>query len=279
MKIEPGRIMNDFIEPNKRQYIIPVYQRNYEWDREQCVKLFEDIVLAFRRDKSHFVGSVVYAPLKQEHGILYYVIVDGQQRLTTIYLLLKALIDCAKTDKERESITETVFNRDKFDEYGVQDASKLKLKPVKSDNQQLYLLMEDKYEEIDKSSGIWANYVIFKEQVEALLKRDPDISVRDIYRGIEKLICATILLDADDNAQEIFERINSTGVPLSLSDQIRNYVLMTDANQEKLYEDYWLKVEKLVEKENMSAFFLDYLNFRLDGFTREDKAYMYYGDR
>ena len=99
--------------------------------------------------------------------------------------LLDALIDCAKTDKERESIKETVFNRDKFDEYGVQDASKLKLKPVKSDNQQLYLLMEDKYEEIDKSSGIWANYVIFKEQVEALLKRDPDISVRDIYRGIE----------------------------------------------------------------------------------------------
>ena len=273
MKIEPGRIMNDFIEPNKRQYIIPVYQRNYEWDREQCVKLFEDIVLAFRRDKSHFVGSVVYAPLKQVHGILYYVIVDGQQRLTTIYLLLKALIDCAKTNKERESIMETVFNRDKFDEYGVQDASKLKLKPVKSDNQQLYLLMEDKYEEIDKSSGIWTNYIIFKEQVESLLKRDPDISVRDIYRGIERLICATILLDADDNAQEIFERINSTGVPLSLSDQIRNYVLMTDANQEKLYEDYWLKVEKLVEKENMSAFFLDYLNLRLDGFTREDKAY------
>jgi len=53
VKIEPGRIMNDFIEPNKRQYIIPVYQRNYEWDREQCVKLFEDIVLAFRQDKAN----------------------------------------------------------------------------------------------------------------------------------------------------------------------------------------------------------------------------------
>ena len=273
MKIEPGRIINDFIEPNKRQYIIPVYQRNYEWDREQCVKLFEDIVLAFRRDKPHFVGSVVYAPLKEDRGIHYYVIVDGQQRLTTIYLLLKALIDCAKTDKERESITETVFNRDRFDEFGVQDASKLKLKPIKSDNQQLYLLMDNKYEEIDKSSGIWVNYDIFKEQVQTLLTRDPDISVKDIYRGIEALICARILLDADDNAQEIFERINSTGVPLSLSDQIRNYVLMTDANQEKLYEDYWLKVEKLVDKENMSAFFLDYLNLRLDSFTREDRAY------
>ena len=92
MKIEGGRIINDFIEPNKRQYAIPVYQRNYEWDREQCIKLFHDIVEAYRKDKSHFCGSVVFAPLKEEHNIHYYVIVDGQQRLTTIYLLLKALI-------------------------------------------------------------------------------------------------------------------------------------------------------------------------------------------
>lgn len=69
MKIGPGRIINDFIEPNKRQYAIPVYQRNYEWSREQCVKLFEDIVKAYKKDKTHFCGSVVYAPLKEEHNI------------------------------------------------------------------------------------------------------------------------------------------------------------------------------------------------------------------
>ena len=69
MKIDKGRIINDFIEPNKRQYAIPVYQRNYEWSEEQCVKLFDDIVLAYKNDRTHFCGSVVYAPLKEEHNI------------------------------------------------------------------------------------------------------------------------------------------------------------------------------------------------------------------
>ncbi len=273
MKIEGGRIINDFIEPNKRQYAIPVYQRNYEWSRDQCVKLFEDIVAAYRKDKPHFCGSVVYALLKEEKKIYHYIIVDGQQRLTTIYLLLKALIDCAKTDNERASLEETVFNRDKFDPFGVDTATKLKLKPIKSDNKQLYLLMEDKYDEIDKSSGIWINYTIFRELTEALLQSDPDMSVKCIYQGLEKLTCADIKLEADDNAQEIFERINSTGVPLSLADKIRNFVLMTDVDQEKLYEEYWLKIEQLVLKEQMSEFFLDYLNMKLDGFAKESTAY------
>ena len=110
MRIERGRIINDFIEPNKKQYIIPVYQRNYEWSKEQCVKLFEDIVKAYINQKTHFCGSVVYSLLKSENSIDYYIIIDGQQRLTTIYILLKALADCAKTDSEREKIGDTLFN-------------------------------------------------------------------------------------------------------------------------------------------------------------------------
>ena len=74
MDIDRGRIINDFIEPNKRQYVIPVYQRNYEWSREQCVKLFEDIVLAFKKDRQHFCGSIVFAPLFSKHNIDYFVI-------------------------------------------------------------------------------------------------------------------------------------------------------------------------------------------------------------
>lgn len=273
MKIDGGHIINDFIEPNKRQYAIPVYQRNYEWSREQCEKLFEDIVLAYKKDRNHFCGSVVYAPLKEEHNIHYYVIVDGQQRLTTIYLLLKALIDCAETTGQKESITETVFNRDKFDTYDVDTASKLKLKPIKSDNHQLYLLMDDKYDQVDHSSGIWTNYTIFKELIIDELESDPNLDVKMIYKGIEKLTCAMIKLDEDDNAQEIFERINSTGIPLSLADQIRNFVLMTDADQEQLYEEYWLKTEELVQRNQMSEFFLDYLNMKIDGFSKEKTAY------
>lgn len=273
MDINRGRIINDFIEPNKNQYAIPVYQRNYEWSREQCEKLFDDILNAFKRDKNHFCGSVVYAPLKEEHNIHYYVIVDGQQRLTTIYLLLKALIDCAETNNERESLEEVVFNRDKYDTYDVDTASKLKLKPIKSDDAQLRLLMDNKYDEIEKSSGIWMNYAIFKELVENTLQEDINISVKSIYKGIEKLTCARIRLDFDDNAQEIFERINSTGVPLSLADKIRNYALMTEADQDELYEKYWLKIEQGIDKKSITSFFLDFLNTRSEGFVKENEAY------
>ena len=273
MDIDRGRIINDFIEPNKKQYVIPVYQRNYEWSREQCVKLFDDIVNAYKKDKPHFCGSVVYAPLNSKHGIDYYVIVDGQQRLTTVYLLIKALIDSAETENEKEFLSESVFNKDKYDSYDVEEASKLKLKPIKSDNQQLYLLMENKYDKMDKSSGIWVNYTIFKEEIANVLSTDDSMNVKNIYKGIEKLLCAKIKLDSDDNAQEIFERINSTGIPLSLSDQIRNYVLMTEVNQDELYEDYWLVAEQLVSREQLSAFFMDYINFKSDGFIRENQAY------
>lgn len=276
MKIDKGRIINDFIEPNKRQYAIPVYQRNYEWSKEQCVKLFDDIVQAYKNDRTHFCGSVVYAPLKEEHNIHYYVIIDGQQRLTTIYLLLKALIDVAENEATRELITEALFNKDKFDEYAIDKASKLKLKPIKTDDNQLRLLMENKHDEIDKNSGIWKNYEVFCSLVQTQL--NTGLYVKDIYKGVEKLICASILLEQEDNAQEMFERINSTGLPLSLADKIRNFVLMTDVNQDALYENYWLKAEVLVRRTNMTSFFLDYLNIKIDGFVKEEDAYEVFKD-
>ena len=274
MKIEPGRIINDFIEPNKRQYLIPVYQRNYEWSKDQCEKLFKDIVLASEKDRTHFCGSVVYASLKEEHNIKYYVIIDGQQRMTTIYLMIKALYDLAKTDKDKEAMKEVLENRDRYDEYGIDTASKLKLKPIKSDNNQLMLLMDNKFDKIDKTSGIWHNYELFCNLIKEM--QDKDVEIKEIYRGLEKLICAKILLESDDNPQEIFERINSTGVPLSLADKIRNFVLMTEVDQETLYEDHWLEIEILIGKQHMADFFLDYLNFRIEGFSKEQNAYEYF---
>ena len=271
MIIEPGRIMNDFIEPNKNQYAIPVYQRNYEWSSEQCIKLFEDIVNAYKKDKTHFCGSVVRAPLSEHGGIHQYIVIDGQQRLTTIYLLLKAMMDCSYKESEKELIQEALYNVDKFDKYKIDTASKLKLKPIKSDNNQLLLLMDTKKDEIDQSTGIWKNYDLFCQLVKSELENG--LSIKEIYKGIEKLIIAKISLQPEDNPQEIFERINSTGVPLSLSDKIRNFVLMTDKDQERLYEEYWLKTENLVSKDQMNSFFLDYLNMQVEGFLKEDNAY------
>lgn len=274
MKIEEGRIINDFIEPNKCQYAIPVYQRNYEWSAEQCKKLFEDVVAAHKKDRKHFCGSVVYAPLKSEKKINHYVVIDGQQRLTTIYILIKALIDKASTEEERRSLADVLFNVDKFKRYDIDDSSKLKLKPIKSDNNQLMLLMEDHAEQMDRTSGIYRNYELFCDLIQEFLSFNPDMGVSNIYDGLEHLTCAEIKLDdEDDNAQEIFERINSTGIPLSLSDKIRNFVLMTDTDQEQLYEDYWLKAEQMLSRDQLESFFLDYLNFKMDGFTKESTAY------
>ncbi|MCR5344880.1 MAG: DUF262 domain-containing HNH endonuclease family protein [Lachnospiraceae bacterium] len=273
MNIEPGRIIDDFFEKNQCQYAIPVYQRNYEWPEEQCIKLFDDIVMAQKRDKRHFCGSVVYSLLGEKNNIFQYIIIDGQQRLTTIYILIKALFDCATNEDEAQFMREALFNKDKYGELKITEQTKLKLKPIKSDNNQLLLLMNGKEEEIDQLSGVWKNYVLFKNLIKDYLDKNEDASVKDIYRGIEKLNCAKILLDRDDNAQEIFDRINSTGVPLSLADKIRNYVLMTDGNQEELYDNYWVKTEELVGKDNMSLYFFDFLNLNMEGFPKESDAY------
>lgn len=275
MKIDKGSFINDFIDKNLRQYSIPVYQRNYEWSGEQCEKLFEDIIQAHKLDRYHFTGSVVYELLKTENKIDYYVIIDGQQRLTTIYILLKALIDVAEAESDKDRLRSLMFNQDKFKKYNIDDSSKLKLKPIKSDNRQLMLLMENRVDEMDKSSGIYQNYDLFCKLARESLAEDETLSIEKIYDGIEHLTCATIKLEEEEKGkeQEIFERINSTGVPLGLADKIRNFVLMTEVDQDRLYEDYWLQIEQILTGDQMSAFFLDYLNLKLDGFTREKEAY------
>lgn len=275
MKIESGRMLNDYIEPNKKQYCIPVFQRDYAWTEEQCTKLFEDIVMAYKKDRPHFCGSFVYAPLGSKKHIDSYIIIDGQQRFTTLYILIKALADSADDDRDEEALQRYLYNEDKFDRYGLDEKSKLKLKPVKTDNDQLLLLMSGKIEQMDKSRRgiIYHNYMLFMQLIKSFLEESSANSVLMINDGIEKLICADIRLDTDDNAQEIFERINSTGIKLGLADLIRNYILMTDTDQERLYEEYWLTVQNLLPDKLLDNFFIDYLNMKSDGFVKESEAY------
>lgn len=275
MKIESGRMLNDYIEPNKKQYCIPVFQRDYAWTEEQCTKLFEDIVMAYKKDRPHFRGSFVYAPLGSKKHIDSYIIIDGQQRFTTLYILIKALADSADDDRDKDALQRYLYNEDKFDRYGLDEKSKLKLKPVKTDNDQLLLLMSGKIEQMDKSRRgiIYHNYMLFMQLIKSFLEESSANSVLMINDGIEKLICADIRLDTDDNAQEIFERINSTGIKLGLADLIRNYILMTDTDQERLYEEYWLTVQNLLPDKLLDNFFIDYLNMKSDGFVKESEAY------
>ena len=271
MIIYQGSVITNFLSQNRQQYKIPVYQRNYEWSREQCKKLFEDIVQAAKRNQLHFTGSIVYQPLVPIKGINNNIVIEGQQRLTTLYILIKALVDMSTTEAEKTMPYAALFNTDEFNQYNLDETTKVKLKPAKDNNDQLLALLYNKHDQIDNSCEIYRNYIYFCELIKEQQK--VGIGVGDIYRGISLLTVAVIQLDSNDKAQEIFERINSTGIPLSLADKIRNYILMTDIDQDRLYEDYWLKIERLLPREQLSAFFLDYLNIKIDGFVKEGDAY------
>lgn len=271
MFIYQGSVIANFLGQNGRQYKIPVYQRNYEWSWEQCDKLFEDVVTAGQRNQLHFCGSIVFKPIAPTKGIGNNIVIDGQQRLTTIYILLKALSDMAQNDSEKMLPQGAIFNTDQYNQFQLDETSKMKLKPAKDNNDQLLDLIYDKHDKIDTTCEIYRNYEHFCDLIRG--KQAEGITVSDICRGIGLLTVAVIQLDDNDNAQEIFERINSTGIPLSLSDKIRNFVLMTEVDQDRLYESYWLKAEQILSRDQLEGFFLDYLNFKMDGFTKESTAY------
>lgn len=262
-------LFSDIIEKNKRVFKVPVYQRNYDWNNIQCEKLYQDIMNANKRDHKHFMGTIVYIVGLDGSTLNEVLIIDGQQRLTTMYILLKALYDAAKGVSVRieAEIEEVMFNRNCDEKY------KLKLKPVKSDNEQLLLLIKDKTDEMDRNSNIYKNYITFKNLIEETVTSG--LELNDILNGIKKLEMVEIVLDKSqgDEPQKIFESINSTGLELSLADLIRNYLLMDDLNQDELYENYWSVIEKNVGYRNLGDFVINFLNSQISKSVNDKNAY------
>lgn len=262
-------LFSDIIEKNKRVFKVPVYQRNYDWNNIQCEKLYQDIMNANKRDHKHFTGTIVYIVGLDGSTLNEVLIIDGQQRLTTMYILLKALYDAAKGVSVRieAEIEKVMFNRNCDEKY------KLKLKPVKSDNEQLLLLIKDKTDEMDRNSNIYKNYITFKNLIEETVTSG--LELNDILNGIKKLEMVEIVLDKSqgDEPQKIFESINSTGLELSLADLIRNYLLMDDLNQDELYENYWSVIEKNVGYRNLGDFVINFLNSQISKSVNDKNAY------
>lgn len=273
MKVEKYRVLGELIETNKRQFVIPVYQRNYDWRKDNCKTLFDDIVNAVVMDRLHFVGSIVYVDQGEENKIYRYLIIDGQQRITTIFLLLKSLYDVSDDVNLKNEINSMLFNIDRFNNLKLTDQNKIKLKPIKSDNEQFFLLMKGEVEAMNKSSNIYSNYEYLKSLIRKTVQGG-EVSCEDILSGIKKLTSAVIILDPkEDNPQSVFESINSTGLELSLADLIRNFVLMTDKDQERLFEQYWLKIEQNITPKEMPDFITDYLQFSCKEKVTTQNAY------
>lgn len=234
-----------------RQFIVPIFQRNYSWQKSQYEQLWFDILRAskFKEKQNHFIGSIVYidmgTPAGRPQQLL---LIDGQQRLTTISILLCAIKDYVqKFNLETKLINlakiknQFLYNSDEIDE----DRYKLLLNV--QDKETYIKLIDNTIFTVNKpATNIIKCYEFFYERIEDFIKEYGQID--EIYAGIFKLSLVSISLDKDsDNPQMIFESMNSTGKDLSQTDLLRNYLLMdlTPEKQTRLYKTYWKSMEEL----------------------------------
>ena len=251
--------LHEFIEGHKIQFVIPVYQRNYDWLIDNCDQLFSDLVKLSRSNRcSHFFGSIVTSSADSSYNRL---VIDGQQRLTTISLLLlagiKAVKDGAIEISEESKIDEAyeVFLKAKF----CNSERKIKLVPIENDRIAYDKIFKEE-DSFDEDSKVTRNYRHFYD----LLTRKPQaLSFDQLLDTIERLQIISIELDSDDDAQLIFESLNSTGLALTEADKIRNYLLMslTPEEQHMCFKNYWQKIEQATENQP-TKFLRDYLTIQ-----------------
>lgn len=241
------------------QFVIPVYQRNYDWLIDNCDQLFSDLVKLSRSNRrSHFFGSIVTSAADSSYNRL---VIDGQQRLTTISLLLlagiKAVKDGAVEISEESKLDEAyeVFLKAKF----CNSERKIKLVPIENDRI-AYDKIFNEEDSFDEDSKITRNY---RHLYDLLTRKPQALSFDQLLDAIERLQIISIELDSDDDAQLIFESLNSTGLALTEADKIRNYLLMslTPEEQQVCFKNYWQKIEESTENQP-TKFLRDYLTIQ-----------------
>ena len=268
-----------FLEKSS-QFIIPIYQRTYSWQMSECQQLWDDIIQTGGNDdvSAHFVGSVVYV----EKG-LYSVslqtpllIIDGQQRLTTVSILLEALARAIDNDSQVCGFTPNkIRNYYLINEHETGD-DRFKVVLTQTDKDSLISLVQQKNYPVEFSVRIKENFEFFCEQIKHL-----NGNLEPLCKGLAKLVVVDISLDRDqDNAQLIFESMNSTGRELSQADLIRNYILMglEPELQTSLYTDHWRPMERAFGQDNygehFDSFMRHYLTLKTGDIPRKKEVYV-----
>ncbi len=229
-----------------KQFVIPIYQRTYSWTLQQCQQLWNDIVKVAQEPtiSGHFLGSVVYIEngLYQVTSLPKLLVIDGQQRLTTISLLLKALGQSVKNSEDNAKITSQRINNYFLLNQEEDNEDRYKLLLARSDKETFIRLIEDQELPEQLSSRIKENFDFFINQI-----NKNNINPDSLYSSISRLFIVDISLDREkDNPQLIFESLNSTGLELSQADLIRNYILMDlePKEQANIYSNYWYPMEQ-----------------------------------
>lgn len=247
MKADAIKLLGFIGKSQEKQFVIPIYQRVYSWEKEQCKQLWDDIIKTGGNDQieGHFIGSIVFV-----HDGIYttnyneLLIIDGQQRLTTITLLFIALRDHLNDEDEllEKFSRQKIQNRYLInsDEKG---DKKFKLILSEPDRDTLLSLIDkDRRKPSEPSLKIMENFKLFEEWIH----KNTD-KLETIFKGLDKLMVVEISLErGKDNPQLIFESMNSTGKDLTQTDLIRNYILMglEPEKQKIFYKKYWRAMEE-----------------------------------
>ena len=272
-------VFKNFLTQNKTQFVIPVYQRNYDWTTAECKQLLEDIIEVGNKtsnDDTHFIGSIVFIHdgVYTSSDVKQLVIIDGQQRLTTMTLLYLALYRFALANDMEEKaaeINETIL----INRFVKEDSSKLKLKQTDVNAKAFRFLMNDNSpSDYNEYSRIIDNYNFFYHT----LNKD-NFSI--VTEGLNRLLFVEISLErGKDDPQRIFESLNSTGLELSQADLIRNYILMglEPREQVRVFENYWEIIENNAIIENsqeskVSELIRDYLTLINKKIPNKSKVY------
>ena len=243
------------IKLGETSFYIPVFQRNYTWDIENCQQLFSDLETIALTQREHFIGNIVYVSTGTATEANYNII-DGQQRITSVMLFLKALHDLTDDSKMQKQIRNGYLMTSDED-----DEVKVKLKQVEDDSSIFEKIIlhkefrEDDYTPTEKESVIYRNYLFFRESIS-----ESEVTVSALFDAVSKLEIIDVLLITED-PQEVFESMNSTGKNLTNTDLLRNYLLMAlpHTTQEKLYKKYWAKIQKNVGADMMEQYMVHYL--------------------
>ncbi len=267
---------NHFFSRPNTEFVIPVYQRNYAWQKQNCEQLLDDILsIAKDTNKQHFLGTITYIrhPI-QPYGDEF-VIIDGQQRITTLMLLLKAMQSKTKDENLSVGISSYLnlgINKDK---------TKLRLKPIKKDREALEYVMSGRWTEFTGFSNIKDNYRFFTNEINKVLEKGYEIG--QIFNSFSQLQISMIELEQSkgDDPQLVFERINATGIHLKGLDLIRNFLMMElSPNEQERIFNYWAGIENLLGNEKdsekiISKFISVYLRIYYGKSLKDDEKDIY----
>ena len=250
---------------NARQLAVPIYQRTYSWEEPECQQLWDDILRTGSNDQieTHFLGSIVcLGKIQAVTNPEPMLIIDGQQRLTTITILLEAIARSIQQDSEIVTGFSTNKIRDNYLHNANETGEKYyKLVLNKTDKETLFSVIDDTPMPSIPSIRIKENFAFFMNKI-----AEDKQNLLTICEGIAKLMIVDISLDwSQDNPQLIFESLNSTGKELSQADLIRNFVLMGQEKrkQDHLYNRYWYTMETSFGQENYANDFDDFMRYYL----------------